>query len=234
MAGKHKIPSSTALPLSKPDIMPTNSATLSPIPEALKDNTEDVLSDPEVETKQYTAPAPYVWETWQTEILNHYLPAYKTNKSVSQRTAILDRAFRKIKAKHNVPDSEVSELRKASFPSEILSESLIVPKAMKRWFSLKARVRKPKEYKIRGISWNYRTVAAVVKKQQIKEAEIKLAAGGPVIFGSYQAGLNNVLKDLNEEELDELKATTAKWNSEGPTEEEKNRYIINVRLDIRF
>ena len=214
--------------------MPTNSATPSPIPEELKDNTEDVLSDLEVETKQYTAPAPYVWETWQTEILNHYLPTYKANKSVSQRTAILDRAFQKIKAKHNVPDSQVLELRKASFPSEIFSQSLIVPQAMRQWFSLKARVRKPKEYKLRGISWNYRTVAAVLKKLEIKEAEIKLAAGGPVRFGTYHTGLRNVLKELDEEELDELKATAAKWNSEGLPEEEKNRYVRNVTLEIHF
>lgn len=72
----------------------------------------EVFSDPEVETKDYTAPPPYVWETWQTEILNHYLPSYKTNKSIGTRTAILDKVFRKMKAKKDIPDSDISEHRK--------------------------------------------------------------------------------------------------------------------------
>ena len=73
---------------------------------------EEVFSDPEVQTKDYTAPPLYVWETWQTEILNHYLPSYKTNKSMGMRTAILNKVFQKMKAKKDIPDSDVSEHRK--------------------------------------------------------------------------------------------------------------------------
>lgn len=75
-----------------------------------------IFSDPEVKIKEYTAPAPYVWETWQTEILDHYLPLYKTNKTVGQCMALLDKSFWKMKAKRDIPDSEVSGLWKASSP----------------------------------------------------------------------------------------------------------------------
>lgn len=91
---------------------------------------------------------------------------------------------------------------------------------------MKARIRQPKQYKIRSINWNYRTVAAVVKKQAIKEAEIDMAAGRPVKFGSYQVGLNNVLEKMDEEELNALKLMAAQWNAEGPPADEKNRYLI--------
>lgn len=63
----------------------------------------------------------------------------------------------------------------------------------------------------------------MLKKQEIKEAEVTLAAGKPVKFGSYQAGLNNVLENMDEEDVNELKVVAAKWNAEGPPEDEKNR-----------
>jgi hypothetical protein len=94
--------------------MPTSPSTSALDVETSKSVSGDVCSDPEVETREYTAPAPYVWETWQIEILNHYLPLYKTNKTVRQRTALLERSFRKMKAKRDIPDSEISSLRKAS------------------------------------------------------------------------------------------------------------------------
>jgi hypothetical protein len=96
-------------------------------------------------------------------------------------------------------------------------------KAIKIWFTLKSKVRQPKQYKIRGINWNYRTVAAVMKKEEIKEEEVEMAAGQPVKFGSYQLALTNVLERMDKEELNELKITAVKWNEEGPSEEEKNR-----------
>jgi hypothetical protein len=57
----------------------------------------------------------------------------------------------------------------------IYVDSYVWMKAIKQWFSLKAKVRQPKQYKIRGINWNYRTVAAVLKKQEVKQAEVELA-----------------------------------------------------------
>lgn len=98
--------------------MSTSSSPSSPQPNASKSVSGEVFSDPEVETKEYTAPAPYVWEMWQTDILNHYLPVYKMNKAVGQRTAILDKTFRKMKAKRDIADSEVSGLRKVRSSSE--------------------------------------------------------------------------------------------------------------------
>ena len=59
----------------------------------------EIFSDPEVKIKEYTALAPYVWETRQIEILDHYLPLYKMNKTVGQHMALLDKSFWKMKAK---------------------------------------------------------------------------------------------------------------------------------------
>ncbi|EDR07662.1 uncharacterized protein LACBIDRAFT_298016 [Laccaria bicolor S238N-H82] len=185
--------------------MATSSST-SLIPNASDSAAGEDFSDPEVETNEYTAAAPYVWETWQTEILNHYLPFYKANKTVKQRTALLNKTFRRMQSKRDIPDSDVSGLRKA----------------MRQWYGLKAKVRQPKQYKIRGVNWNFRTVAALLKKEEIKQAEVELAGGQPVKFGSYQAALNNVLGNMDEEELNGLKVTAAKWNAAGPPEEEKN------------
>ena len=92
--------------------MSTPSRSTSPTSPVAIDINEDIISDPDVETKDFTAPPPYIWETWQTEILNNYLPTYKANKSTGPRTAILDKVFRKMKEKTVILDSDVSELRK--------------------------------------------------------------------------------------------------------------------------
>jgi hypothetical protein len=94
--------------------MATSPGTTSLNLDASNSSSAEVFSDPEVQTKEYTAPALYVWETWQMDILNHYLPLYKTNKTVRQRTAILDKTLRKMKVKRDIPDADVSGLRKAS------------------------------------------------------------------------------------------------------------------------
>ena len=65
-------------------------------------------------------------------------------------------------------------------------------------------------------------VAAALKKWEIKEAEVELAAGQPVKFGSYQAALAYVLEKMDEEELNEMKVIAAKLNMEGPPHDEKN------------
>ena len=80
------------------------------------ERSPEIFSDPEVKIKEYTALAPYVWEMRQIEILDHYLPLYKMNKTVGQHTALLDKSFWKMKAKRDITDSEVSSLQKASSP----------------------------------------------------------------------------------------------------------------------
>ena len=99
---------------------------------------------------------------------------------------------------------------------------------------MKARICQPKEYKIRAVNWNFRTVAAVLKKQEIKEAEIEMADGRPVKFGTYQAGLNIVLEKMDEEELNELRTTAAKWNAEGPSADEKKRFVKSIIPELIF
>ena len=76
------------------------------------------------------------------------------------------------------------------------------------------------------MNWNFRTVAAVQRKTEIKEAQQTLSGDGEIKFGSFQTGLNLVLSKMGEEELEELKETAKKWNLEGPPEEEKQRSVF--------
>lgn len=76
------------------------------------------------------------------------------------------------------------------------------------------------------MNWNFRTVAAVLKKTEIKEAQSLLATDGRIKFGTFQAGLNHVLEKMGEKEKEELRDIAMKWNTEGPPEEEKQRLAI--------
>ena len=64
------------------------------------------------EMTEYVAPAPYIWQHWQVEILEKNLPTYKATKSVRARTAILDRVLKKFKARITVNDNDLGDLRK--------------------------------------------------------------------------------------------------------------------------
>ena len=103
--------------------------------------------------------------------------------------------------------------------------------ATQKWYTLKSRIRKPKEFKIRSMNWNFRTVAAVLKKSDIKEAQGILAMDGQVKFGTFQAGLNYVLEKMGEEEKAELRDIALKWNTERPPEEEKQRSVAGLLVD---
>lgn len=81
------------------------------------------------------------------------------------------------------------------------------------------------------MNWNFRTVAAVLKKAEIKEEQSILAPDGRVKFGSFQAGLNNVLEKMGEEEKGELRDIALKWNTEGPPEEEKQRSVVALLVN---
>lgn len=61
-----------------------------------------------------------------------------------------------------------------------------------------------------------------------------MSDGRPVKFGTYQAGLNVVLEKMDEEELNELKATAAKWNAEGPSADEKKRFVKSIIPELVF
>lgn len=61
---------------------------------------------------------------------------------------------------------------------------------------------------------------------EIKEAQRTLSGNGDIKFGSFQAGLNLVLSNLAEDEIEELKETAKKWNLQGPPEEEKQRSAL--------
>ena len=93
---------------------------------------------------------------------------------------------------------------------------------MQKWYTVNSHVRKPKEIKIRSMNWNFRMVAAVLKKMEVKEAQGILAMDGRIKFGTFQVGLNYVLEKMGERE-EELREITIKWNSEGPPEGEKQR-----------
>ena len=94
---------------------------------------------------------------------------------------------------------------------------------MQKWYTVNSRVRKPKEIKIRSMNWNFRTVAAVLKKTEVKEAQGILAMDSRIKFETFQAGLNYVLEKMGEREKEELREIDIKWNSEGPPEGEKQR-----------
>ncbi|EDQ99327.1 uncharacterized protein LACBIDRAFT_316713 [Laccaria bicolor S238N-H82] len=94
---------------------------------------------------------------------------------------------------------------------------------MRIWYIEKSRVHKPKEVKVRSMNWNFRMVAAVLKKKEVKEAQGILSTDGRIKFGTFQAGLNYVLEKMGEDEKEELKDIAIKWNSEGPPAEEKQR-----------
>ena len=61
-----------------------------------------------------------------------------------------------------------------------------------------------------------------------------MSDGRPVKFGTYQAGLSVVLEKMDEEELNELKATAAKWNAEGPSADEKKRFMKSIIPELVF
>jgi hypothetical protein len=81
------------------------------------------------------------------------------------------------------------------------------------------------------MNWNFRTVAAVLKKSEVKEAQGSLATDGRIKFGTFQAGLNHVLEKMGEHEKEELKDIAHKWNTEGPPEGEKQRLVISLPID---
>ena len=103
--------------------------------------------------------------------------------------------------------------------------------AMQKWYTVKSCIRRPKEFKIRSMNWNFRTVAAVLRKSEIKEAQGILATDGHVKFRTFQAGLNYVLGKMGEEEKGELRDIALKWNTEGPPEEEKQRSVVGLLVN---
>ena len=77
------------------------------------------------ETTEYVAPAPYIWQHWQVEILEKNLPLYRSTKSVRARTTILDKVLKKFKARITVSDNDLGDLRKVCNHSHV--EVFIVP-----------------------------------------------------------------------------------------------------------
>lgn len=74
------------------------------------------------ETNEYVAPAPYIWQPWQVEILEKNLALYRATKSVRGRTTILDKVLKKFKARTTVRDDELGNLRKVcNWPHGYLS-----------------------------------------------------------------------------------------------------------------
>ena len=57
-----------------------------------------------------------------------------------------------------------------------------------------------------------------------------LAGNREIKFRSFQAGLNAVLRDMEEGEIDELKAMVKKWNLNGPPDDEKQRFVPSPML----
>ena len=204
--------------------------------QSMTDQT-DPLETPAVEqngpeTTEYVAPAPYIWQHWQVEILEKNLPLYRSTKSVRARTAILDKVLKKFKARITVSDNDLGDLRKVCNRSHVWCMRLRDGKqAMQKWYTVKSRIRRPKEFKIRSMNWNFRTVAAVLRKSEIKEAQGILATDGRVKFGTFQAGLNYVLEKMGEEEKGELRDIALKWNTEGPPEEEKQRSVVGLLVN---
>ena len=94
---------------------------------------------------------------------------------------------------------------------------------MQRWYTVNSCIQKPKEIKIRSVNWNFWTVAAVLNKSEVKEAQGILAMDGWIKFRTFQASLNYVLDKMGEREKEELREIAIKWNSEGPPEGEKQR-----------
>ncbi|EDR02935.1 uncharacterized protein LACBIDRAFT_331947 [Laccaria bicolor S238N-H82] len=153
---------------------------------------------------EHVTPTPHIWEDWQIDILERYLPDYKSKKTVGAWVAIMGKVLTKFKGRSESGDGGGAKMRK-------------------QWFALKSRVRKPKEIKIRSMNWNFWTVAAVQKKLEIKDAQQMLSGDGEIKFGSFQVGLNSVLSNMGESEIEELKETARWWNLEGPPDEEKQR-----------
>ena len=101
---------------------------------------------------------------------------------------------------------------------------------MQKWYTVNSRVRKAREVKIRSMNWNFRTVAAVLKKSEVKEAQGILATDGQIKFRTFQSSLNYVLEKMGEKEKEELKDIAIKWNSEGPPEGEKQWLVVSMKV----
>jgi hypothetical protein len=64
------------------------------------------------ETNEYVAPAPFIWQPWQVEILEKNLGSYKAIKSVRGRLSILGKVLTKFTSRIAVSDNDLGDLRK--------------------------------------------------------------------------------------------------------------------------
>ena len=115
--------------------------------------------------------------------------------------AILDKVLKKFKARITVSNNDLGDLHKVCNRSHVWCMRLRDRKqAMRKWYTIKSRIRRPKKFKIQSMNWNFRTVTAMLRKSEIKEAQGILATDGRVKFRTFQAGLNYVLEKMGRRE----------------------------------
>ena len=69
-------------------------------------------------TVEHVAPAPHIWEDWQTDILEKYLPDYRLKKSTGARVAIMGKVLQKFNGKMESGDGDAANIRKVNvFPN---------------------------------------------------------------------------------------------------------------------